>query len=365
MLRSFTGPFTGFTPVLSNNKYTPIPYPKPNPQYPVFCMWRRSIRRKSTFAVTCPGQGIVLPGFLVPFKPHLQTIGPVLDQIDEALGEKFTANLFNPSAEFAQTWLRSTSNAQPAILLATYIIHYLFRALFDVDVVSQAKYILGHSLGEYLALCLNGVLDVGPAVQLVRKRGQLMEALQLHDYGMVALLIRPQFAADVVQFFTEAGVVANINGPQQLVISGLLAPVNKLVEEYRAQNAKHIVRVVPVPVTIPFHSPRLRAIEAELAHEIAGSQPVLGGARTAMVSNLTAAPAHDAEEMVRNTIDVNSRPVLWAASVDCCRANGVTDMVNLGPGEVVHNLNARLGVRNHAVGSVEAMEAVLSELVKS
>lgn len=326
-------------------------------------MWRRSIRRKSTFAVTCPGQGIVLPGFLIPFKPHLQTIDPVLDQIDEALGEKFTANLFNPSAEFAQTWLRSTSNAQPAILLTTYIIHHLFRVLFDVDVVSQARFVLGHSLGEYLALCLNGVLDVGPAVQLVRKRGQLMEALQFSDCGMVALMIRPLAAPDVVQFFSDAGVVANVNGPHQLVVSGQLAPVHKLVDKYRAQNPKHILRVVPVPVTIPFHSPRLRAIEDELARQIAVSQPTLGRAKTAMVSNLTAAPAHDTAEMVRNTIDANSRPVLWAASVDCCRANGVTDMVNLGPGEVVHNLNARLGVRNHAVGSVEAMEVVLKELL--
>lgn len=325
-------------------------------------MWKRSVRRSSTFAVTCPGQGIVLPGFLMPFQAHARSLAPVLDQIDDALGEKFTANLFNPSADFAQRWLASTANAQPAILLATYVIHHLFRELHGVDLVGRARFVLGHSLGEYLALCLAGVLDVGPAVRLVRKRGQLMEALRLHNCGMVALMIRPLAHDLVVDYFGTAGVVANINSPSQIVLSGQLPHLNKLVDDFKASHPKSILKTVPLPVSIPFHSPMIASIEPELAAQVSASQPTLGLPKTAVVANLSAsaAPAaSDPRRLVANTIAVNSCPVRWADSIAYCIDHGITDVVNLGPGLVLHALNGKFKVNSHALNSLDSFDLVL------
>lgn len=323
-----------------------------------------SARQYSAFAkrqitVTCPGQGIIESGLLAPFKSLQSYFQESLDEVDEALNEEFSKNLFNTSNDFANKWLIRTSNAQPAILLTTYIINQLLHRCYGVNLAQdeRVKYFMGHSLGEYTTLLLTKVLDLSVAVRLVRERGLLMEKVSKNDeYSMVLILFKPENFAKILSICREEGVLANVNSYLQLSLSGKSVRLQQVIDHINT-STRLILKSITLPVVIPFHNAVLDSVEPALRKYGRYAKKPL----KPIVSNLNGEATTDPFE---NTLLANSRPVQWVDSMNYVLRKGTTDIVNLGPGLVLQGLNKKFRVNNHAVTNVAAMEH-LKEIMSS
>jgi (acyl-carrier-protein) S-malonyltransferase len=289
------------------------------------------------YALACPGQGIIPLGCLAPFSKFRPSISCQLDQIDEALGEKFSNHLFNTDLTFNSHWLSDTANAQPAILASTFLSLEVFRRQHNIDLASSASYILGHSLGEFTALTLAGILDLSCAVKTVRKRANLMKEVVLKypaTYVMYALLVKPQNWQSVVDLARSESILANINSTLQVVISGTEAQIS----EFRSSSSKLIMRAVKLPVSIPFHNQILTSIEPEL-REFLMSQ-TLAEPKVPIISNYSGSVSSTKNEILSNTVSATSAPVQWVESLKTLNDQDVS-VISLGPGSVMHSLNKK------------------------
>ncbi|EGV62351.1 [acyl-carrier-protein] S-malonyltransferase [Yamadazyma tenuis] len=310
------------------------------------------------FAITCPGQGFIRASLMSPYAQYGRILSPICAAVDESLQASFSQQLNDNNEQF----LRKTSNAQPAMLMATVAVAEILRSHYGLDFVSRATAICGHSLGEYTAMVLNGTLDVGTAARLVRRRGELMENLRLQDYTMVAALIRPEFLDLVVETCTAARVLANVNSHKQVVLSGPESTVSNVLVRLNAQR-RVVVRTVKLPVEIPFHHEVLGQIETplrELAAELvdgfapAAARPAPVPA-PAVVCNLTGAVTLPTE-VVNTVISANSRPVQWVKTMDTLALLGVKTLVNFGPGQVLQGINQSFPFKNVSADLLNAAE---------
>lgn len=306
----------------------------------------------SRFAVACPGQGIVAKGCLAHFRPLLPHFQLVLDTVDDTLGERFSAHLMADPPTIADAWSTATANAQPAIVTATYVTHYLLKHLHGIDLAlhPRVSHLLGHSLGEYSALLLAGVLDLESAVRIVRRRGDLMQRLvAARSYAMHVLVFRPLALDFVVSTAAAHGVLACVNNLTQVLISGEQNALDAAVAEMN-RDGKRVLKQVPLPVTVPFHNALLAPIEPELLrlplHLAPPAKPI--------VANVLGRPATVGNEYL-DTVRANSRPVQWKRAMEFVEHQGVTHVVNMGPGAAVDAINSRFGVVNHPLKTVEDM----------
>ncbi|CAK7902591.1 hypothetical protein CAAN1_18S01926 [[Candida] anglica] len=316
---------------------------------------------EKVYAITCPGQGIIKSGLLAPFSQYRCHFDDILQSTDEALKENFSKHLFNEDEEFAKQWLSRTSNAQPAILITTYILHTILKKEFNVDLMRNpnVKYVMGHSLGEYTALCLSDAIDLETSVKLVRRRGTLMEDLikeKPNPYEMMAVLFKPSSFSQLLKLLAEENILANINSYQQLVISGHRSKLVEVVERINSLEKKKIIlKTVKLPVTIPFHSDVLGEIEPELMEFAPKSNKPLF---KPIISNLTGEPVYDSSSAFTNTILANSRPVQWVASMEKCISTDITNFINVGPGTVLQDINSKFKVQNNSMDSLKSMEEI-------
>ncbi|KAK6204603.1 malonyl CoA-acyl carrier protein transacylase [Scheffersomyces amazonensis] len=311
---------------------------------------------KSPYALACPGQGFVRYGYLAPFANYMPTLQPYLDQLDEALNEKFSQHLLNTDKNTdTQSWIAKTSNAQPAILFTTFILNELIRHEYGIDLAKQATYLMGHSLGEYTALLLSGVLDLPSALKLVRKRGQLMESLlpskdqDQHLYGMRAYLFPESYFEAVRKIAEENNVLANLNHQQQIVCSGHVDELTKFGDVVRQNLSDIDIKEVPLEVNIPFHNQRLKPLVSEL-EDYVNQNITLGMQKVPIISNLTGRPSSSSETTLKNTLDDNCRPVQWVSSMQYLQQQGISTIVNMGPGYVLKSINSKYsGMTNVAL----------------
>lgn len=299
-------------------------------------------------AVTCPGQGLARTNLLAPYTKYRPVFHHTLAELDETLNQKFSHNLFNHEPQ----WLAKTSNAQPAILSTTYIINEIIRNQFDIELVSPSTVLLGHSLGEYTALLLNQQLTLPTALKLVQMRAQLMEQLDLQSLGyrMKAIMFRPANYSQVLKVCVDNKVLANANSYQQLVLSGKESEINHTIDQINATK-KLVMKTVDLPVQIPFHHETLAPIQLELESFLA-TQPIKPGI-TSVVSNLNGKETRTSADIIHNTIHLNSKPVQWIESMETLTNMGVTDIVNLGPGQVLHNINTKFPFTNHSLDTLD------------
>lgn len=319
--------------------------------------WKSCAKRSlHSFAVTLPGQGLVRPGLLCPYASLSQYVKEELQTATDVLGQAFTDNLFGSQTK----WLQATSNAQPAILTTSYCIYLILRRKFGLDLMHhpKVKYVLGHSLGEYSALVINGQLDFAFALQLVATRGRLMEEFVGNgQYAMKAVLFRLSAFETLVHESAQAGLLANINSRNQIVLSGLERDIDSFVSANR--KAKRVLKVVTLPVRVPFHNKILSTIEPALYQMCAANTNRIHQGKIPMISNLTGKPAEDA---IANTLLANNKPVQWVLSMDFLVKNGVTNVVNLGPGSILQGINSKWAVSNHSVDSPEEMQLLVDYL---
>ncbi|ODV61081.1 FabD/lysophospholipase-like protein, partial [Ascoidea rubescens DSM 1968] len=238
-------------------------------------------------ALVFPGQGSVdfkLINELLEFDSKRENlIRPLLNQADEILNDKnFSLNILN-NDENSQQFFRRTSNAQPAIFLSSIIIDLFLKNYYHFNIADAVDYFVGHSVGEYISLYFNQILDMENSLKLVQKRGKLMEDIIKNQYDeniefkMYSLIINPKIFITVYKFLdhyqsneqvpiNERIYISNINSFAQIVIVGPSKLLPSFLNELRSnlKLSKSGFRPFEVPVTIPFHSPYLKNVDVEL-----------------------------------------------------------------------------------------------------
>ena len=258
----------------------------------------------------------------------------VFKEASEVLGINMTSLCFNgPEAE-----LNRTENTQPAILTASVA---ALRVL-DSEYKISPSFVAGHSLGEYTALVCAGVLSFKDAVRVVRLRGRFMQESAPEGAGKMSAILG--LTPEVVQGIckessteNEPVVAANINSPEQVVISGEAKAIERAGKLASEKGAK---RVLPLPVSVPSHSPLMKPAAERLDAEL--SKISFNEFSFPLISNVEAAPSSDILK-VRNLLKRQlTGPVKWVDIIKRMRSEGVEATIEIGPGKVLSGLVKRI-----------------------
>ena len=308
-----------------------------------------------TFAFVFPGQGSQSVGMLnsIAERPEVRT---TLQEASDALGEDVTKLIAEGPAEA----LSLTTNTQPVMLTAGVAFYRAWLAAGG----STPKVMAGHSLGEYSALVAAGVISFKDAVPLVRFRAEAMQsAVPVGTGGMAAILGLDD--ATVIKVCAEAsaasgGVVeaVNFNAPGQVVIAGASDAVTKACELLKAAGAK---RALPLPVSAPFHSSLLQPASEKLQGYLANIEfkaptiPVINNVDVAILND----PVAIKDALVRQA----AKPVRWQETIQAMAGQGITQVVECGPGKVLAGLTKR--INDQVTGVPVFDEASLTEVLAS
>jgi len=250
------------------------------------------------------------------------------DEADRALGEPLSRVIFDGPEDA----LLLTENAQPAILTVSVAAARLLESRGIVPAL-----VAGHSLGEYSANVVAGTFPFDEAVRIVRRRGRYMqEAVPVGTGAMAAVLgLDGSQVAQACLDAADGDVVspANMNGPGQVVIAGAREAVGRAAERAKALGAK---RVVPLPVSAPFHCALMKPAQDRLAPELRSLRTATP--RVPIVANVDAEPKRQADAAIEALVAQVSAPVQWDAVVRRLASEGVTTYVEVGPGTVLSGL---------------------------
>jgi [acyl-carrier-protein] S-malonyltransferase len=290
------------------------------------------------FAFIFPGQGSQSVGMLDAWGDH-PAVAAVLNEASDALGEDI-AKLIKEGPKEA---LGLTVNTQPVMLVAGVAAYRAWLAEGGAKPVVVA----GHSLGEYSALVVSGVLSLHDAVQTVRLRAAAMqEAVPAGTGAMAAVL--GMGAADVIAICAEAtapgGVAAgevaeavNFNDPMQTVIAGSKLGVEKASELLKAKGAK---RCLPLPVSAPFHSSLMKPAAEKLRTKLAAL--TLHAPQIPVLNNVDVAVQTDADKIRDALYRQAFGAVRWVECVAAIKARGVSTLIECGPGKVLSGMTKRI-----------------------
>jgi [acyl-carrier-protein] S-malonyltransferase len=281
-----------------------------------------------TTAFLFPGQGSQFAGMGKALADEYPAAQQVFDEADEALGFRLSRMCFEgPDAD-----LKLTANTQPALLTVSIA---ALRALQALDWAPD--YVAGHSLGEYSALVAAGSLNFADAVRLVRRRGQYMqEAVPAGVGAMAALLKLPEGKLDaVLQEAAEGEIVsaANLNSPDQTVIAGHAAAVNRAVDLAKAAGAR---RAILLPVSAPFHCALMKPAQERLQADLDATE--FRDLACPLINNWQARETRTGAEAREGLYQQVPNPVRWVASIRRLADLGVTRCIEVGAGGVLTGL---------------------------
>jgi [acyl-carrier-protein] S-malonyltransferase len=304
----------------------------------------------------CPGQGAQKVGMGRDLAERFPAARDAFACIDEGLGVPLSRIMW----EGPESELTATHNAQPAILAHSAAVWAVARERLAPGLRAAA----GHSLGEYSAYVAAGSLSAEAAARLVRRRGELMyEAGSRRPGAMAAVLglATEQVEAACVAASTgsEVAVAANLNAPDQTVLSGDPAAVERAGDGCKARGAK---RVIGLKVSGAFHSPLMQPAVQGLAAALA--EAAFRDPAVPVVANATATPVTTVAEARRLLAEQLTAPVRW---VDCMRRAAelvpAATFVEIGPGNVLSGLLKRIvpGAPTVTLGTAEEMEKFLNQ----
>ncbi len=286
------------------------------------------------FAFVFPGQGSQAVGMLNAWGDHSE-VKRTLDEASEALGEDVAKLIAEGPAEA----LSLTTNTQPVMLTAGVACYRAWLAAGG----PEASVMAGHSLGEYGALVAAGVISFKDAVPMVRFRAQAMQdAVPVGTGGMAAILGLDDDAvrkacADAQAATQEVVEAVNYNAPAQVVIAGSKAGVEKACELAKAAGAK---RALPLPVSAPFHSSLLKPASEKLEAYLADKTfqvPTID-----VINNVDVAVLKDPAAIKNALVRQAAAPVRWVETIQAMANQGVTHVVECGPGKVLAGMTKRI-----------------------
>jgi [acyl-carrier-protein] S-malonyltransferase len=300
-------------------------------------------------AFVFPGQGSQKVGMGRALADAYPAARRVFEEADETLGESLSRLCWDGPEDA----LMLTENTQPAILAASIA---AYRVLESEGLADGVSFVAGHSLGEYSAHVAAGTFSFPDAVRIVRRRGRYMqEAVPAGAGAMAAVLgLDGDKVAQACVEAAQGDVVApaNLNGGGQVVIAGVRAAVERAGARAKELGAK---RVVPLPVSAPFHCALMKPAEDRLAPELRAlrTRPP----RVPVIANVDAAPKRDGAEAIEALVWQISHAVRWEECVRRLASEGVTAYVEVGPGNVLSGLIRKIH-REAGVASVGAPDDV-------
>lgn len=286
-----------------------------------------------TIAFVFPGQGSQAVGMGKALADSFAAARAVFEEVDAALGQNLSALMWNgPEAE-----LTLTENAQPALMAVSMAALRVLESEHGITLANTAKFVAGHSLGEYSALAAAGAFTIADTALLLKIRGRAMQAATPVGTGAMAALLGLDFAT-ATQVAVEAAQgdvcqAANDNSDGQIVVSGHKAAIERALDIAKAKGAK---RAILLPVSAPFHcalmQPAADAMAQALA-KVAMKSPVVP-----LIANVVAGPLTDTATIRQKLVEQVTGTVRWRECVSYMVAHDVKVFVEIGAGKVLTGL---------------------------
>jgi [acyl-carrier-protein] S-malonyltransferase len=284
-----------------------------------------------------PGQGSQTVGMGRDLYDKLAAARAVFEEVDDVLHQKLSDIIFNGPMEE----LTLTANVQPAIMAVSI-------AMLRATDLELTPYVAGHSLGEYTALCATGALTLADTARILRLRGDAMQDAVPVGQGMVSVILgleisKVQEICHAAENMTQSAntdavcEVANDNSPGQVVISGTKAAVECAMEMAKEQGAK---RAMTLPLSVPVHC-RLQESTAEKIRETL-AQIEMRAPAVPLISNKTCAPMSNVNKIKESLVYQVTHGVRWRETILALPALGITETVEIGPGNVLTGLTPRI-----------------------
>ena len=287
------------------------------------------------FSVIFPGQGSQVVGMGKEFYDKFDIVKNLFKEADETLNFLISKLIL----EGPKDELDLTANTQPAIFLISYSIFNVVKKEFNID-LSKAKYFAGHSLGEYSALSCAGYLSFSDTLKILRIRGDAMQnSVPKGQGGMVAVLgstveIIEKILKENEQYFNAQ--IANDNSEGQIVLSGKIEDLDKLIIVLKENNIKNI----KLPVSAPFHCSLMNKATNIMREELNKLNFMNGGNK--LISNVTAKEISNTDELKDLLIKQIENRVRWRESAINMINNDINHFIEIGPGKVLSGLIKRI-----------------------
>lgn len=311
-------------------------------------------------AYVFPGQGSQFIGMGKDLADAFPAAREVFEEVDDALGQKLTKIVF----EGPESELNLTENTQPALMAVSLAVaRVIQKEKPDFLTPAKAKFVAGHSLGEYSALTAAGSFTVSDCARLLKIRGQAMQKAVPVGVGAMAAILGLEIA-DVIAIVKEASgteivTAANDNSFGQIVVSGHKAAVEKAIGLATAKGAK---RAILLPVSAPFHCSLMKPaadVMRDALEKVNVAPPALP-----LVANVIAQSVTDPARIRQLLVEQVTGMVRWRESVLYMKAEGVTEVIELGAGKVLNGLTKRIDseLTGRAVGTTKDIEEFMTSL---
>lgn len=306
------------------------------------------------FAFVFPGQGSQTVGMLADLAAAYPAVEATFREASDVLGyDLWQLVSQGPAEELNKTW-----QTQPALLAASVAIYRVWQQQGG----QQPALMAGHSLGEYSALVCAGVLNFADAIKLVELRGKLMQEAVPEGTGAMQAIIGLDDAAiaKACEESAQGQVVSpvNFNSPGQVVIAGNKEAVERAGVACKAAGAK---RALPLPVSVPSHCALMKPAADKLALTL--ENITFNAPAVPVINNVDVKAETDADAIRHALIRQLYSPVRWTESVEAMAAQGVTQLIEMGPGKVLTGLTKRIvdGLSAAAVNDTASLTAALAQ----
>lgn len=315
-------------------------------------------------AFVFPGQGSQAIGMGKDLAENFIEAREIFEQINDALSQDLTKIMW----EGAEADLNLTENTQPALMAVSMAIARILKKQGGIRVEEKAKFVAGHSLGEYSALTAAKSLELADTARLLRLRGKAMQRAVPVGKGAMAAILGLDF--DAVTALAKENAATNTNGdsvcesandnaPGQVVISGHKGAVESFVTLAQGRGAK---RAVMLPVSAPFHCRLMAPAAAEMSKALA--QVTIRPPSVPVVTNVSAKAEDDPNRIRQLLVDQITGRVRWRESVMWMVGANVTEIIELGAGKVLSGLNKRIDerVKSMNAGTAAEVDALIKHL---
>ena len=304
------------------------------------------------FSVIFPGQGSQIVGMGKEFYDKFDLVKKLFKEADETLNYPISKIILDGPKEE----LDLTTNTQPAIYLISYSIFNVVQKEYNIN-LNQAKYYAGHSLGEYSALSCAGYLNFSDTLKILRIRGDAMQnAVPKGQGGMVAVLgsnvetVEKILESNYKKFEVQ---IANDNSNGQIVLSGKIQDLNKLILSLKENSIKNVI----LPVSAPFHCNLMSNATKIMTNEL--SKLNFKEVESKLISNVTAKVISNSNELKNLLIKQIENRVRWRESVLNMIKDGVNHFIEIGPGKVLSGLIKRIN-RDVKIDDINNKEDILN-----
>tara|TARA_Y100000588_G_scaffold83688_1_gene88276 strand:+ start:5294 stop:6250 length:957 start_codon:yes stop_codon:yes gene_type:complete len=296
-----------------------------------------------------PGQGSQSVGMGKELYDHSEAAKSVFKEVDDALGRPLTDLLFNGPEDT----LKETVNAQPAIMAVSLACIKAMEEQLTNSQVPMAVVVAGHSLGEYTALAVAGVLDISQTTWLVNARSEAMQKACEHNPGTMAAILGLD-EMTMAEISHQTGTyVSNINTSEQIVISGERLAVAQALDLASARGAR---KAIPLQVAGAFHSSLMEPAQSKLIDAI--GQLKFKDPTIPIIANCTGKPLTSSESVKQELISQISSCVQWKLSIDYMINIGVSNFIEIGPGKVLNGMVKRID-RSANITSISNVDSIL------